>query len=301
MDEVIYQADLDKLLNLLKNLLSQQAPDDAMAWLANKQTQIFEEKEEKSDHLYFMTFSAISSYFGKDLLKLTEEHLKQMNAIRKNWQPHDWSLSQTARTYLLLSFARSRLEHFKKTTDKLFGAADVNESIALYQALPLFPYPKQFLLHATNGIRSNMLSVFEAIALNNPYPADYFDEIAWNQVVLKTLFVESPIEKVVGLKQRANPLLAKALLNTARERLAADRPIKLELWCLLGLSADKEMLASLKECLKSENPLLKKGALLACHYCQLPEARDVLKNYVEDEKTIATDLQQLRPLEKSLT
>lgn len=297
MKDVIYQANLDSALLYIQSCLSKQSNPDALRWLDSKQEQIF---NEKSESLYFMTFSAISNYFNNEKLVLTKDKLMQAEKIRAFWNPSRWSLSQLARTYLVLGFARHRLDQFKGTMDKLFNAADLEELIALYQALPLFPNPDKFLLQATNGIRSNMLSVFDAIALNSPYPAEYFDEIAWNQLVLKTLFVDSPIENVIGLKRRANPMLAKALINTARERFAANRPIKSELWCLVGLNIDHEVWPLLQNLLDEKHPVLEDGVILACDHCQLPEAKMVLDSYVEKKKQLQTNLERMRQFEQKL-
>lgn len=298
MEEVIYQCNLDNTLAFLEKILKKHAPNDALDWLNNKQKEIF---KDLNIPLYFMTFSAISSYFSKEELALSHDELLQASKIRDRWQPKNWSVVQFARTFLVIGFARHHLERFKETLDKIFSAADVHELIALYQGLPLFPYPQKFLLHATNGIRSNMLSVFDAIALNNPYPTDYFDEISWNQLVLKTLFVDSPIEEVIGLKAHVNPALCIALINTARERFAADRPIKPELWCLVGLSLDKETWPLLKNLWDENNLVIKGGILIACDHAELPEAKKFFDAYIEKNSTVKNLVQKLHNFEQQLS
>ena len=78
-----------------------------------------------------------------------------------------------------------------------------------------------------------MTAVFNAVALNNPYPSEYFDNQAWNQMVLKALFVGSPLSQIHGLEQRANPQLAQMLDDYANERQAAKRSVAPSLWQLL--------------------------------------------------------------------
>ncbi len=118
--------------------------------------------------------------------------------------------------------------------DKIFATADLQEAIALYQSLPLLPYPEKFKLRAAEGVRTNMTAVFQAVALHNPYPAQYLDDLAWNQMILKAFFVGTPLDSVYGLKSRNNPQLAQMLLDYARERLAAQRSVSPQLWDLVA-------------------------------------------------------------------
>ena len=114
--------------------------------------------------------------------------------------------------------------------DQLFRCADVAEALALYQALPFLPYPEAHLLRAREGMRSNQLPLVAAVALDNPYAQTHFDEEAWNQLILKCLFVNLPLNRVIGLEGRSNPRLSHMLIDYAKERRAAARPIPVDLW-----------------------------------------------------------------------
>lgn len=92
-----------------------------------------------------------------------------------------------------------------------------------------------------------MTDVFNAIALYNFYPAAYFDELAWNQMILKALFVGSPLSKIQGLEQRTNLTLVTMLVNYARERLSANRSVSPELWQVVNRFANTAILADLKK------------------------------------------------------
>ena len=100
-------------------------------------------------------------------------------------------------------------------------------------------------MQAAEGIRTNMTSVFNAVALDNPYPANYLDDLAWNQMVLKALFVGSPLHRIYGLERRNNQKLSQMLVDYASERLAANRTVNSELW-ELAMPFQAEAVAKLK-------------------------------------------------------
>ena len=70
-----------------------------------------------------------------------------------------------------------------------------------------------------------MLTVFEAIACENPYPRRHFVELPWNQMVLKAAFSGVALTRIVGLAERRNPELARMAADYAAERRAAGRPV----------------------------------------------------------------------------
>lgn len=147
------------------------------------------------------------------------------DATRPGWRPQGWRLRTAARTALLLASAEEQPDRLGPRLDTLMATADLAETVSILEGLPLLPDPARHLGHARAGARSNMRPVFEAVAHRNPYPAERFDEETWNQMVLKALFIESPLAPVAGLRERGNPRLARMLLDYAAERRAAGRPV----------------------------------------------------------------------------
>ena len=224
MVNTIHLSPVQILLNLW---LERAVPQDKLNWLTNKTVEL---AENPSDFLLFTSFSSVPRYIGKAKLELSKRDLAVANEICPGWVPSNWTIDQVGRTLLLLALSTKDSDRYYSWVEKLSWAADVNEQIALYQSLALLSFPERFKLRAAEGVRSNMTSVFNAIALNNPYPARYLDESAWNQMVLKALFVESPLKSIYGLEKRNNPQLAQMLLDYANERLAAGRGVSSELW-----------------------------------------------------------------------
>ncbi len=186
-----------------------------------------------------------------------------------------WSRDQAARIVLLL--ARPWDEAFAAGLDCLFAQADLAEHVCLYQALSLLPFPERYAGRAAEGVRSNMLPVFSAIAIGNPYPADWFDDGAWNQMIVKAIFVGRPLSGVIGLERRANPALAAMLTDYARERRAAGRTVAADLWRPAGAFACSERaLNELRLTLSDPDPSRQRAAGLALSASK--EGQEVLRS-----------------------
>ncbi|NJM89391.1 MAG: EboA family metabolite traffic protein [Hydrococcus sp. RU_2_2] len=222
---------LISITGLLYHWLSRQVEQDALAWLNQKRRQI---SEGASNIVFFTAFSAGPRYIGKQDLQLTQDDWQAIEIIRPGWFPVNWSCDRVARILLLLALPQDNPDEYVQRIEQVFNVADVSELVTLYQALPILPFPERFRLRAAEGIRSNMTAVFNAVALQNPYPAEYFDNIAWNQMVLKALFVGSSLNLIYGLEQRNNSDLSQMLIDYAREREAANRSVSRELWELVG-------------------------------------------------------------------
>ncbi|OUL34274.1 hypothetical protein BV372_14235 [Nostoc sp. T09] len=261
---------------LLHDWLGQSISEEALAWLEPKQAQIANGAPER---VFFTSFSAVPRYLGKDNLQLTPQDLAAAHDLVPGWFPGDWTVDQAGRTLLVLALPHNHTEDYVRSLDQVYSTADMGELIALYQSLPLLPHPELYRQRAAEGIRSNMSNVFQAIALRNPYPADYLDNIAWNQMVLKALFVGSPLHLIWGLDRRANPELARMLANYAHERWAAKRPVSPELWRAVGAFADRAIIADLAKVLADGDIAEQQAAALACSQSPLPEAQALLSRY----------------------
>lgn len=241
---------------LLKTCLYSQADPNSNAWLAARLSDIGSALEVR----LFATFSLISRYFGQERLQVSSSTNEVAQVFAPDRDLSDWTLAQAARTLFLLTLANKRSTEFQALLAKLLNSADTQESIAIYQCAALLPNPQSLAAQLQEGLRSNISSVFNAIALNNPYPAYYFNEAAWNQMILKAIFIESDLSKIIGLNRRTNSALSLMLLDYAKERQAANRSVLPLLWHMVGLGADTEVKQYLRALTESENLVLQQGA-----------------------------------------
>ena len=267
----------------LESLLQKQASTQAITWLLEQGEKISSSKKPES---FFISFSAASRFFESRKILLSEQEKVAAKEIRPGFMPEYWNQLQAARTLLLLKLPHQDREHFEQTLTRLAETADVGEQTALYAALPLLPHPESLQKRAADGIRTNITVVFDAIALNNPYPADYLTEAAWNQMVLKAVFMSRPLYQIWGAEDRANPELAQMLLDFAHERWAAHRNVTPELWRFVGPYLQPASFTDIEKVSQEGTPVEREAVLLACSSSTLPQAQQLLNRYSEQAQQI---------------
>jgi hypothetical protein len=138
-----------------------------------------------------------------------------------------WGMDEVARAALLVN------AYPRVVPDELWARGDNRERQAVLKALPLLPGPERFAAIAIEACRSNVLTIFEAIACENPYPARYFPELHFNQMALKAAFTGVALARIVGLRERLNPELARMASDFAAERRAAGRSVPADLGLII--------------------------------------------------------------------
>lgn len=262
-------------VELLGSWLARRLPDKASAWLATGTARLRAGGPERD--LYLLV-SQVSRYAGKEPLMPTPDELQAATMSRPGWDPRDWSVDQAARLYLLLSSTQDEVV-LGRRLDVLCSAGDIGELVAFYRGLPLYPDPARHALRAAEGVRSSMRVVFEAVAHRNPYPAEQFGEPAWNQMVLKALFVGSRLDPIVGLDARRNPTLARMLCDYAHERWAAARPLSPELWRCVGPFAAGPVLDDFRRLFEHGSATEQQAAALALLEASDPDALRLLDSH----------------------
>jgi hypothetical protein len=213
---------------------------------------------------------------GKADLALTAEDLHRAEAVRAGFDPAGLTVDQAARIAFLLAAAETDEAGFPRRLGELYRTAELSESIAYLRGLALFPGPRALLPVAAEGIRSAVQPIFEAVAHRNPYPREVFDRTAWNQMVLKALFVGSALSPIQGLAERANAELAEVLLDYAHERWAAGRPVSPELWLCVGPFAQGRALEDLERVLATGSPEEREAAAEALQASPAEAAKAIL-------------------------
>jgi hypothetical protein len=108
---------------------------------------------------------------------------------------------------------------------QLFEAGELGEQVSILRVLPLLPEPARFLETGVQACRTNARDVFEAIVCENPFLAEHFPPLNFNQAIMKAIFMEVPLSRVTGLTRRITPELSRMAKGYASERRAAGRPV----------------------------------------------------------------------------
>jgi hypothetical protein len=243
----------------LSGWIARRSGDDARKWLESRLEDI---RKGETDKPLFAALGRAPEILGKADLHLEAADFALAERCRPGWEPRAWSVDQAARLLLVLEAMAAR-DRPTDILERLFATADLRESVTLYRGLPLYPQPKHLADRAALGARSNVRTIFEAVAHNNPYPAEIFSEAAWNQMVVKALFIGSTLAPIQQLECRQNAELALMLRGYAHERWAAGRTVSPEVWRCVGRDGGAAALDDFKRLLESGSPLERRAAVLA--------------------------------------
>ncbi|MEM6805571.1 MAG: EboA domain-containing protein [Bacteroidota bacterium] len=212
---------------LILKILAESLDSETYAWISSKYESLTASWKASNFH---MTFGMVGRKLPRSLAENPEQYQEEANEILAGWKPQLSSLECLARILLISAFQPSSEEEAQKFLWDVFDTADMWEQVAVFSSLPVLAYPQAYVKLAAEGLRTNMAPVFDAVALNNPYPAVYFSEDAWNQMYLKAAFVGRPISQIQSIPQRANEKLSRIILDYVDERWSAGREVSPEFW-----------------------------------------------------------------------
>ncbi|MBS1750404.1 MAG: EboA domain-containing protein [Bacteroidetes bacterium] len=224
-------------------------------------------------------FAMMPRKTGKTEITITDTVSNEIDQIYPGLSFEGWTIDRLSRIWLLMSRDSEQENAYVAAIENLFLAADMNELVALYSALPVLAYPARWKARCAEGVRSNIGVVGTAVICNNPYPAAWLDDPAWNQLVMKAIFTDKPVDRIYEIDRRANAELANILLDYAHERWAAGRKINPQLWRSVGKFIDEKNFADIERIGNSNDPLEREAAALACYNSNFLQAKEWLNRH----------------------
>lgn len=265
----------ESLLSEIADVIQQALTPDVWQWLDEKAKQV---EENASVQPLMIAFAAMPRKTGKAPVSLSASSKARIQQIRPGLSLEHWTIDRLSRAGLLMRLDPRDKDKYIRTIENLFLTAEMHEQVALYSTLPLLAYPDAWRGRCAEGIRSNIGDVLESIMCDNPYPAENLDEAAWNQLVLKAIFTEKPIHRIVKLDERANQRLANTLSDYAHERWAARRTVNPLLWRCVGPFINEAIFPDIQRIARAEHIREREAAALACAQSNYSPARALLAN-----------------------
>ena len=228
----MYNYRFNILNNLFSALIQSAVNPETFEWLKEKANLA---NEEEAFNQFKISFSLVARKIPKTGIEINKEDEEMLTNEIPGLSIAEWSIQKLCRAWMIMQIATNDRSLYLSKVEELFKDADMNELATLYASLPLLAYPEHWEKQCSEGIRSNIGNVLDAVIMDNPYPAHYLKEDAWNQLVLKALFTDKDLYRIIGWKERVNENLVSSLKDYADERKAANREINPKLWEIVEL------------------------------------------------------------------
>ena len=204
----------------IADLLAGRVPPDAAAWLAAALDDV------KEPDRLAPRWSGAGRRLGKGALALDAAEVQRLREGGAPFVPQGWGADECGRALLLVRALEAvPPEQHPALVEDLYRTGETRERQAVLRVLAYLPEPARFTAIAVEAVRANVVPELEAIACENPFPARHFEELAFNQLVMKSLFNGIALRRIEGLPQRRSAELRRMVANYASERRAAGRVV----------------------------------------------------------------------------
>jgi hypothetical protein len=283
LGKAIYNIEVMRKSEAIYEVLGDNADKEALDWLKERTNKLEISKSAKD---LFMTYSLLASKFDK---KQEINYTETTNETSSYFKTHGADVLQMSRIYLLTKVLEVNPEFYTQEVAKIIEVADTTELETFLRYLTILPQSESFKYSAVEALRTNISIIFDAITLNNPYPALFFNDQQWNQMYLKAAFMERDLGMIESVDERANADLTRIISDYAHERWAASRTIDPMFWRPVSKFLDDTLLSDMKRLLTSENPIENKAGALCCYFSEDDNALVLLEQHTELKQQIASN------------
>lgn len=267
----------------IQNIIVKYGAPESLAWLNEKIAKLTESKSSKD---LFMTYSLLNVKFDTEkVVSFENDGDKSSNYFKT----HNANVLQVARIYLLSTVLEQDQKFYTPKVANIIQVADTGELETFLKYLVLLPNPEAYKQTAVEALRTNIAIIFDAISLNNPYPALYFNDQQWNQMFLKAAFMERNLSQIESVDKRANTDLTRIISDYAHERWAATRKIDPLFWRPVSKFLNEELLQDMMRLLDSEDVIENRAGALCCFYSDNDKAIELLNEYPELKKDVSSN------------
>lgn len=158
---------------------------------------------------------------------------------------HAWTVDDAARTLLLIAMG----EAAEAELAELYRFGDAAERRGILRALPYLDLGDRGLTFTDDAVRTNDTRLIAAAL--GPYATEHLSDAAYDQAVLKCVFVGVPITPLDGVPERVTPECSRMLAALVHERVAAGRDVPAEVWTVIDKYPHAEEIAAIEAELQS--------------------------------------------------
>ena len=177
----------------LKIIIGTNLSPENREWIANKLQKIISASAVKDLYMTYTLIGskvkAITDFVAPETAGEIYDYIKLQNG----------NLQQITRIYLLSEVLTAAPEVFTSKIANLISVADTGELEAFLKFMILLPAAENYKNTAVDALRTNIATIFDAIAMNNPYPAKFFNHQQWNQMFLKAAFMERDLNQILAI------------------------------------------------------------------------------------------------------
>ena len=271
---------IEKVKQQLLELLHKKVDAEVIRWLLEKVDLIITSKSTKD---LYLTYTLLAAKIKERHFIGLDDNESELGAFLVSHKANTLELS---RIFLLIEVLEADEYFFTDKVDKLTQVADTTELETFLKYLFLLPNAGAYKNTAVDALRTNIVTVFDAISLDNPYPAAHFNNQQWNQMYLKAAFLQGNLTGILDIDKRANSDLARIVSDYAHERWAASREIDAAIWQPTTNFLEGVLLEDMSRLFKSVNSAERKAASLCCFYSKNKGTKELLVTYPEYNKEI---------------
>ncbi|MDF0717518.1 EboA domain-containing protein [Muricauda sp. 334s03] len=256
----------------LSDILKLNIKEPEFQWLTGTVAKISESKSKRD---LYISYSLCTS-------KIHDEPITDFGTSDFEWKDYletqQASTLELSRIFMLSSVLEAQ-DEFLKAVQQLIQIADKTELETFLKYLVLLPNPNNFKFAAVEALRTNIATVFNAISQYNPYPSRYFSTAEWNQMYLKSAFMQQDLKKIPEVDKMANKDLARIISDYAHERWAASRGVDPMFWRPVSNFMEDKLVDDIERLFKSDEEREQKAATLVCFCSDADSAKKLLDTY----------------------
>ncbi len=159
-------------------------------------------------------YARVGRKLGSAPVKLALDEVAALREEAGLWPFSGWGADECGRAALLAKALEvAPADSHVCVVEGLYHRGTIRERQAVLRILAWLPDPVRFAPLAEQACRSHVPTIFEAVALANPYPARYLPPRVFEKMVAKAIASRTSPERILGLASRVSAERGRPVLT----------------------------------------------------------------------------------------